>query len=285
MIASASLKMATSIVGLRGRRQLSVFANSIGRVERGADDARGIAVLGDLDRRLALEQGAVLVDNLAHSAPEDDQLRPNVRLEPCQVFVELIGPRLPAHSTPLTGSSRDARLSVTAVDLDVPELRIGHEPAVKEQPASDPGSDGQHQDGPVDIAAGAQPDFGQAGRVRIVDGINAASQGLADDLVGTGTDPRLVDVGGSHDLPALDHTGQAEADGDAVGDRSGAAHLGHDLDDRRGNGVGRGRLRRAHAHAAADQLARCHVDQGGLDARSAEVDAQPDGSFDVSHCA
>src|ERR687893_1660458 len=95
-----------------------------------ADDAGVVEQLRRDDGGAGRQQRHPLVRLLAHPAADDDQVRPDGRLEDVEVAVHPLGPARVAEVLALPGQRGGAPLAVLAVDLDVPELGVGHEDAV-----------------------------------------------------------------------------------------------------------------------------------------------------------
>src|SRR5689334_1961532 len=79
-----------------GESAQGIDAATIRSVEGRADDAGSVAVLSWHDGCSGLEQCAVLVNDFADAAAEDDQIGPQIGLDAREVLVELVGPSLPA---------------------------------------------------------------------------------------------------------------------------------------------------------------------------------------------
>ena len=112
----------------------------------GADDAGVVHQLGCDDRRAQVQQGQELVGLLADAAADDDQVGPEQVLDPAEVDLQPLGPRLPGQALLLLDARRGALLGVVPVDLQVAELGVGDQRAVVEQGGADAGAEGRHED-------------------------------------------------------------------------------------------------------------------------------------------
>ena len=100
-------------VGRRPRRRPSdgraALASRSSAAQRRADDPGRVAGTARHDRRRGSRAASrYLSIDLADAAAEDDQVRPEVELEPRQVLVELRAPSLPAQPAPLARRAADA---------------------------------------------------------------------------------------------------------------------------------------------------------------------------------
>src|SRR5690606_11566122 len=160
----------------RARRPAALPGPRRGRRQRRAHDARVVhQPRGDDLRPHPLDQREEVLRPLAHPAAHDDQRGGEQTLQARHVHAEPLGPLVPAELLHLAGLRRRAQLGVGPVDLDVPELGVGHEDAVGEQRAADARPERQHQHGAAVPAAAAEPHLRDAGRVRVVEERDLAS--------------------------------------------------------------------------------------------------------------
>ena len=115
---------------------------------------------------------------------------------------------------------------------------------------------------------GAVDDLGQPGGVGVVERVGRALQDPGHELVDVHALPGLVEVGDEDGGAVHDGGGDGDAHGHVPGDAEPLDNGAADLGDRLGRGWSGG----LDAHALADELTGPEVDQGALDARSADVD-------------
>jgi hypothetical protein len=116
--------------------------------------------------------------------------------------------------------------------------------------------------------ARAELHLGHASRVRVVDDGELLARGPPEQVAGGHADPVGVQVGRGPDHAAYHHAGEGRAD------RAGPRERGDQLLHHRGHGVGLGRVRGVQLLALGGELARVHIHRRGLDAGTADVDAQ-----------
>ena len=115
---------------------------------------------------------------------------------------------------------------------------------------------------------GAVDDLGQPGGVGVVERVGRALQDPGHELVDVHALPGLVEVGDEDGGAAHNGGGYGDAHGHVRGDAEPLDNGAADLGDRLGRGWSGG----LDAHALADELTGPEIDQGALDARSADVD-------------
>ena len=183
------------------------------------------------------------------------------------------GPLLEGQLLPLARHGRGPGLGVVAVELQVPELGVGHQMPVHDQGGTDARAQGEHDDQSVDAPAGAVAGLGQAGAVGVVEGGDRTAQRLGEGLGDVRPDPRLVDVGRQLGHAVLDDRRDDHADGrPRLRGTLAVLQHGDDLADDLADGFRRGRLRRGDAVALPDQIADLQVDDPALDAGAADID-------------
>ena len=257
-------------------------AGQAGGHERGADDAGVVAQGGGHDLRLDAEPGHESVGVLADPAAEDEQPRREQPLDGVHVLVEVGRPGLPRQAPPEPCGRGGSPLRVAAPDLHVPELGVRHEDALGEDRGADAGAEGEQDHGVPPALRGAEPDLGDARRIRIVDDPDVPADRLLEAGIGREADPARVDVGRGLRDPVDDDARHRDADRG----RRLAAGPAQALDQPgdRGDDVGRrGRIRRDHPQPVAHQSAGGEVDRRGLDPAAADVDPDRRTPF-VAHC-
>ncbi len=134
---------------------------------------------------------------------------------------------------------------------------------------ADPGAEGQQHDDAGLVAPRAVVLFGQARGVGVVEDRHPlAAQGGADDVVGVGADPGLVDVGGGLHHPVDDHAGVGDAQ------RTGPVEVSDHVGDGFGDGLRCGGLRGEQLEALTDEFAGVEIDDAALDPAAADVDTE-----------
>ena len=194
----------------------------------------------------------------------------------CRYSSQFPGIGRPAQLAALARRRGRAQLGVLAADLDVPELRVGHEPAIPEQRGSNAGPERDQDDGSHMAAAGPEPHLADTGGIGIVHDARRPAKEITERILRGESKPFIVDVHRGHGRTLQDHRGHAHpcrrvrADPDRVRDLLDEVpdHLETRLRGRR-----HGRL---DAEALTDQDPAVHVDGRGLDAAPAEVDADRD---------
>ncbi len=102
-------------------------------------------------------------------------------------------------------------LRVLTAQLDVAELRVGHQLAVEKQRGADPRSERDEQHQAVATLAGAEAHPGHARQVRVI-GNDEAARGLLLELRSrVHAEPAPGDVGGGAHLAVVDHRRKAAA--------------------------------------------------------------------------
>ena len=179
------------------------------------------------------------------------------------------GPGLHRQLLGLPGPVGGAVLGHGALDLDVPQLGVRDQHAVVDHRRADPGAEGGQEHQPATAGGSAVLHLGEAGGVGVVDHVDLATGGLAEDPVGVGAEPGVVDVGGR-----VDHAVAHDA-GDGDADRAGRLReVPEELDEHLRHRVGGRGLGSADAHALGGEVAAREVHGCALDARAAEVDAE-----------
>ena len=157
---------------------------------------------------------------------------------------------------------------LVAVELEVPELGVGHQRAVVEQARPDPRSEREHDDDAVAAATGAVAHLGQPGSVGIVDHVHRTARGGGEHGVDVRADPRLVDVRRATGDSLAHHRWKGHADVafplEVVDEL--AHHRGHRLRSRRPG--------REDLVTLGGQRPGREVDGGRLHPRTADVDAE-----------
>jgi cyclase len=236
---------------------------------RGADDAGVVEQRGGHDPGPDPGQPRhPLLRLLADPAADDDEVRGQQRLDVLQVLVDPAGPLAPAQVAELLGPLGRALLGVVTADLDMPELGVRHQDALREQGAADPGPEREHQHGALLADPGTERHLGHPGRVGIVQDPDLIPGGLGEQRARVGPDPGRVQVGGGPGHAVGDHAGEGDAD------RSGPAEGGGELFHHVRHGVRDGRARGGDLLPVGQELARVHVHGCGLDAGTADVNAE-----------
>ena len=119
---------------------------------------------------------------------QHDEIGPEQCMHAVQHVVELGDVRGPVELALDARAARGAGLGFHAVEFEMAELGVRHEPAVEEQRAADAGAQTQYEHGAADIARGAEVHFGEPGGVGVIDGDH-----LALELGGGGLGERLAD--------------------------------------------------------------------------------------------
>ena len=123
---------------------------------------------------------------LDDATAEHDQVGPEERVQAGEVHVDAARPFLPAELQLVLRRDGRPRVRDLAVDLEVSELGVRYQLAVREQRGSDPGAERDHRDDAGLVARDAEPHLGEAGRVRVVEhraGRPVASESSACALV------------------------------------------------------------------------------------------------------
>src|SRR5580692_9064836 len=204
----------------------------------------------------------------ADPAAHDNEVGRQQRLDVLQVLIDMSRPLAPALAIQLLGAFGGAALRVAAADLDVPELGVRHQDALDEQRAADPGAEGHHQHGALLIHPRPERHLGHPGRVDVVEHPDRVAGGLGEQRGGVQPDPGRVHVGGGPGHAVGDHTGEGDAD------RAGPVERGRELLHHVRHRVGQRWVRRVDLLPFGQELAGGHVDRGGLDAGTADVNAE-----------
>ena len=234
-----------------------------------ADDA-GVVPQGSRPQRWPhVDQVQPLVGLLAHPATEHDEVGPQQPVDVPHVALEPRRPVRPAEVLPFARRVGCSPLGELTVQLQVPELGVGHQPSVDDQGAADARAEREDENGAVDPSRRSVPGFGEPGRVRVVDHDRSAARALLHQRHHVGADPGLVDVGGGADHPVHHDRREGQAEG-PLRRTSSLEDLRHDVAD----SVGGCRLGGLDADPVRGQGPLTQVDGGALDAAPADVDAE-----------
>ena len=211
-----------------------------------------------------------LVRRARHAPADHEQVGPQQSLERLEIGAQPLGPLLPAEVLPLAHqlSRQLLRVDLVLPHLEVPELGVRDQHPVGHERTADPRPEREQHDHPGARLGMPEARLGLARGIGIVDHRDRAPRDLGEQGLGVDAQPLLVDVGRGVDGAALHHT------------REGHPHLclprevRRDLPHHFGHRVGCGRVRRLDPEAVGGQRARRQVDDGALDPRAADVDAQ-----------
>ena len=216
-----------------------------------------------------MQQRREIREALADRTAQDEEVGPEECLHAIEIDVDPLHPGAPVEILHRLDVGRSEFLRVHAVQLHVPELGVGEKPAVDEQRRPYAGAEGQHDDRAFDSPAGAQAHLREAGRVRIVQEERVAIQRAPDERGSIGTDPGMIDVGGSARLAALDHGGKREPDR-----TRGGGQLRGEPRYRRHHALRARGLRGGRRDQVTDEVSGLDVNHTRLDEGAPDVDTQ-----------
>ena len=139
---------------------------------------------------------------------------------------------------------------------------------VAEQRRSEAGANRDDEHHSSAILAGAEAHFGQPGHVGVVGDMNRATGLIREKIGHRQADKGGVDIGRRAGNAALDGGGKSDTDG------TGSAMLLDERLDRDGDGVRGCGVRRSETKALARQFSGHRFDNGSLNPRTADIDAQ-----------
>jgi hypothetical protein len=166
------------------------------------------------------------------------------------------------------GAGGRTHLGIQTVHLEVTQFRVGSQVAVHEEPGTDSGAEGQHDDHTLTPATGAEGHLGDPRCVGVVEHVHLAMRHRGEQRVGIHVDPRGVDVGGTADHPMAHHGGKCHPD------RSGPSEVIHQFGHHRRHGFGCGRTRGVDAEPLAGELTRTEIDRCSFHPGTTDVDPE-----------
>ena len=211
---------------------------------------------------------------LHQTAANHHEIRAEHHRDVQQIAVGPVAPLVPVEVLVAPRLGREVALGRNvALELELSQLEVGHEDSIDEQPGADTGPKGDGQDHSRHSLGGPIPGLGQCGCIGIVHHDDLPVDRRTDQLPDLSADTGGIDVvGGLHDA-VPDHGGKPHADKPVI------VEVGDEVLDGAGDRMGCRRLRSVDTLPLAEQRAVVEVDEGGLDARASDIDAQ----IDVAH--